>query len=99
MYDKTTRKNGGNSFADAMFRFGASSENYARTMVGRKLDKEWGDDSPYTFHASEGFFIIAHEGVPVIIRDYQFVEKKRSESVHAFEEWVMEIIRREQKII
>lgn len=92
MYDRTTRIQGGSSFADAMLRGGASSESYARTMMRRKMDKVWGDESPYTYHASEEFFIIAREGVPVAIRDFQFVEMKRSEAVHAFEDWVMEII-------
>lgn len=94
MYDKTTRIQGGSSFADAMFRGSASAESYARTMMKRKLDKEWGDESPYTYHEAGDSFIIACEGVPVVIRDFQFVEMKRSESVHAFEEWVAEIIRR-----
>lgn len=94
MYDRTTRIQGGSSFADAMLRGNASSENYARAMIGRKLEKEWGEESPYTFHSMGESFIIAREGVPVMIRDFQFVEMKRSESVHAFEEWVLEIIRR-----
>ena len=94
MYNETTRVKGGSSFADAMLRGNASSESYARIMMKRKLDKEWGDESPYAYHSTKDFFIIARDGVPVMIRDFQFVEMKRSESVHAFEEWVMEIIRR-----
>ena len=94
MYNQSTRVQGGSSFADAMFRFSAGPEHYAQTMFDRVVAREWGEYCPYTFHSSPGYFIIAHKGSPVMIKDYSFVEEKRSEAVRAFENWVLDIIGR-----
>ena len=94
MYNESTRIRGGSCFGDSVFRCQASSFNYARTMFNRVAQKEWGEVSPYTLHMTEKFFIIAHKGSPLIIKDYDFVEEKRSIAVHAYEDWVLDIIRR-----
>jgi len=96
MYDQTKRIQGGSCFADAMFRFTASTEAYAKKMVQRVLEKEWGEDSPFRFFGSEGYFIIVRDDKPIIIKDYEFVERLRCEGAHAFENWFSEIISQTQ---
>ena len=96
MYDETKRIQGGSCFGDAMFRFTATPEAYAKKMVQRVLEKEWGGDSPFQYFGSEGYFIIVREDKPIIIKDYEFVENLRCEDVHGFEKWFLEIIRKTQ---
>lgn len=95
MYDyKEKRIRGGSSYADAMYRFGASPEHYARRMTERIIEKEWGIESPFRYFGSEGFFIISENDVPVIIKDYEFVEIHRCTAVHSFENWVQELVKK-----
>ncbi|MBO1263982.1 hypothetical protein J3A84_02855 [Proteiniclasticum sp. SCR006] len=96
MYDyKENRVHGGSSYADAMYRFGATSEHYARRMTERTIEKEWGKDSPYRYFGADTFFIISRNDVPMIIKDYAFVEMHRCTAVHSFENWVKELVRKE----
>lgn len=95
MYDyKEKRIPGGSSYADALYRFGASPEDYARRMTERIIEKEWGEDAPYRYFGAEAFFIISENDVPVIIKDYAFVEIHRCTAVHSFENWVQELVKK-----
>ncbi len=97
MYNKDKRIQGGSSFADAVFRFNASPEDYAKRMFHRVIEKEWGDASLFRFYTAESYFIITKDEKPMIINDYEFVEKKRCEDVHGFEKWVYEMIKKTEE--
>ena len=95
MYDyKENRVHGGSSYADALYRFGASPEDYARRMTERIIEKEWGEDSPYRYFGAEAFFIISENDVPVITKDNAFVVDNRGTAVQSFENWVQELVKK-----
>lgn len=93
MYGKETRINGGRSFADAMLRFNASPQEYALLFFNRVTKKMHLDPSDVKYFATEDFFILVRHKKPFLTEDFQFVEKKRSEALDAFEEWLTEVIR------
>lgn len=97
MYDQTKRIQGGSCFGDAVFRFTASPEAYAKKMALHVMEKEWGEESPFRFFGSDGYFIIVRDDKPIIIKDYEFVERLRCEGAHAFEKWYLEIIRKTEE--
>ena len=92
MYGKETRINGGRSFADAMLRFNASPQEYALLFFNRVTKKMHLDPSDVKYFATEDFFMLAYQKIPFIVEDFSFVELKRSEGVHAFEEWLSKTI-------
>ena len=92
MYGKETRINGGRSFADAMLRFNASPQEYALLFFNRVTKKMHLDPSDVKYFATEDFFMLAYQKIPFIVEDFSFVELKKSEGVHAFEEWLSKTI-------
>lgn len=50
------------------------------------------DPSDVKYFATEDFFMLAYQKIPFIVEDFSFVELKRSEGVHAFEEWLSKTI-------
>ena len=87
----SSRARGGSSYADSMFRMYSSSDNYAKTIFDR-LIRKFGNELNFQMFTSGSYFLIAKDDKPVLIKDYFFVESKRCESVHAFEEWLKEIL-------
>lgn len=87
MYNQYRRVQGGSSYADAMFRFGAHPKSYAEGMMERVLRKRKNPDAPFKYHAGEDYFLISYNHQVKLIEDFQFVEDKRAEGVHALEEW------------
>lgn len=92
MYGKETRINGGRSFADAMLRFNASPQQYAMHFFKRVTKKMHLDPSDVKYFATEDYFMLVKHQKPILIEDFQFVEKKRSETLDAFEVWLTEVI-------
>lgn len=93
MYEKNTRVSGGSSYSDALFRISATSQNYARKMFQKVMEKNSFDPKEIQYIATEDFFLLTLGQKPAIIEDFHFVELKRCEGVHAFEEWLVKTIR------
>ena len=92
MYSSTTRVPGGSSYADAIFRTTADAKSYAQKMFNRVIEKKSFNPHEIRFFATEDFFMLAYQKIPFIVEDFSFVELKRSEGVHAFEEWLSKTI-------
>lgn len=92
MYNSTTRVPGGSSYADAVFRTTADTKSYAQKMFHRVIEKKSFNPEEIRFFTTEEFFILIYQKKPFHMEDFNFVELKRSEGVHAFEEWLSKTI-------
>ncbi|SFO04309.1 hypothetical protein [Proteiniclasticum ruminis] len=92
MYNSTKRVPGGSSYADAVFRTTADAKSYAQKMFHRVIERKSFNPHEIQFFATEDFFMLAYQKIPFIVEDFSFVELKRSEGVHAFEEWLSKTI-------
>lgn len=90
-YNQDLRVKGGTNFSSAMFRFNASPREYSQRLGEILIERMMLSES-VRIHSTETFLIITVNDIPVIVKDYYFVESKRQESVYAYEEWLKKII-------
>lgn len=90
-YDSSLRVPGGNGYIDAIARHGLHPRQYAEKIFERVL-KKTEKEKRFSFYSTKRFFIIAKEGVPLIIQDFDFVELKRQEGTFAFDKWVEDLL-------
>ena len=86
------RKNGGSSFADAVFRFNADPKNYAKVITKRIIQRKYGDHSSYGYYEEDKYFVITKNDKPLVCISFNLVEIKRCEHIHAFDHWIESII-------
>lgn len=86
-YDQSLRARGGINWGDAMFRANVDPQRYSKT-IGEKIINKKGLSDYFEFINSDSFFIISFNSKPMIIKDYDFVELKRREGLHSYEEWL-----------
>ncbi len=86
-YNQSLRVRGGTGFADAIFRVNASPGEYSKRL-GKNLFERLGVKEYFDLFNTDTFFLITKDDKPIIVKSYHFVELKRQEGVHAFEEWL-----------
>lgn len=92
MYNNTTRVPGGSCYGDSVFRTTASPQSYARTMFQKVISKRSFNPDEIRYFSTEDFFMLVYQQKPLLVENFDFVEMKRSEGVHAFEEWLSKTI-------
>lgn len=90
-YDQSLRARGGTGFASAMFRVNAHPREYSKRL-GDALIAKMNVSKSVRIMDTEEFFILTINDQPMILKDYDFVELKRQETVFAYEEWLEKII-------
>lgn len=85
---KERRASGGNSWADAMFRFNANTQGYVEGMLERVLRKNNIKENNYRIYFSDYDFLIMMNNQIVINANYGQVEEQRKISAFAFEKWL-----------
>ncbi len=91
-YDQSLRVRGGTGFASSMFRVNAHPRQYSKRL-GDALIAKMNVSESVKVMCTEEIFILTINDQPMIIKDYDFVEKKRQEAVFAYEEWLEKAIR------
>jgi hypothetical protein len=90
--DPNLRVRGGYGYASAMFRLHSTCKDYSRDLALPIIEKYNTDKNEFEFFSAEDFFIITLNGIPIIIKDYYFVEEKRQTAMKAYEEWVENLL-------
>ncbi|NLL73310.1 MAG: hypothetical protein GX237_07260 [Clostridiales bacterium] len=87
---KGRRVSGGSSWADAMFRFNANTQEYVKVMFKRVLRKNNIEENNYRIYFSNYDFLIMKNNQIVINASYNQVEEQRRVSPYTFEIWLQQ---------
>ncbi len=82
---RTGRVNGGNGWADSIFRAQADSKSYAKKLIQHVIRKCNLESESYDTYLADTELVLLKEQEIVVKMSYDRVEALRSEGVHAFE--------------